>query len=1192
MADYSAPANWAENEAPNGTKAVADLSKITTDGVFVKLPTSLTLATVKGADYSIRPVLVGDGTLVFNRTDNSSAAQRVQLYTDISMNNYPWKLALYQTDVCGDFSVYPYYFSSGDVNFRADRYAKSSNPVRETPWSSTGKSVWYFGSNKTVFYAPCGSDEPVSATWTLVNGSPFAVRSAGQAGHALCAGTIVTVAGGAAGASLPSGTFLKRIFPDGSIELSEAAVLDAATAEVPLTFAAFAPKLHQHVYRFFSDGTSTIRLAKYREQDEFRLEIDQCWMTSNRTFGTPEGFFPGTFVLHEVQDTAGKTFTLETTHIEFAPRVDSGTPGYAGKITFKNSQDTKVRFTVTNGVSAVVGSFANLPGTVVKDGSGVLSVGITNDFSTASGKIVVEEGTLAVLDYEGCVDSAVPTLAVSNGATLKLPQCGLRCMSFIAEPGATVSGPGLLVVPDVAALENVTLTDGATVVTHTQFSIPAGGYTYDAPMTNVVGNPAIWVDASRPETMALVEAGAYKGVARWSDVRGGEYMYLTNNGAHYPSLITNTSGEAKHVYIPKSTFRDGGDGSADITNTFAMSFSDEIRFRHIFQVMNAREGCGQFLGRNIAGYPYSRAAGSKWSDALFNSEYKDDSIQTNIPFYVNGCRKSVKDGFAYPGGYASTNPGDLLPFVSELHPGAISRTIDVGNIGFARYPDRDGNVRMYECIVYTNALTAVEIEQVRGYLMKKWLNSEIDHDRYQGTGGEALADIMDGDARIAPPSGRAFVVESVSGAGDLAKTGGGELYVNDLADPARSVRVAQGRLIVRSMEQTMPGEPYFHGDASAEETVTKGASGIVSKWTDVRGDGYPVANSVHKNKTKYIANAVGKFGAINLGAYSTSNYHHDYAGFSLPECSDARTVFSVMDTSQGGGFLLGNDDPRNSANKVQYIVGAKMRGLYRIPESCSKAIVDKTTYWYGSETDAKSTSPRFAIVRYGPGATRAYLNGVSTNLTEANFSGGWDMVALASRDPIAVNGIGMGYYASYWRGGGQKIGEHVIYRETLCEENLLRAQAYLRQKWYGVATPGYRSAEVDAIEVKDGAALAIYGGAPVLARSLAGAGAVEGSVAIAPGGTLSVEIAPDGTLLLPSVSGTLSAEGDGRVILSGVYRSLGAGVFKLAEVAGDWSGWTVEFDDGKNHNRSISLLASNGALYLTVRKPGLIMIVK
>jgi hypothetical protein len=143
-----------------------------------------------------------------------------------------------------------------------------------------------------------------------------------------------------------------------------------------------------------------------------------------------------------------------------------------------------------------------------------------------------------------------------------------------------------------------------------------------------------------------------------------------------------------------------------------------------------------------------------------------------------------------------------------------------------------------------------------------------------------------------------------------------------------------------------------------------------------------------------------------------------------------------------------------------------------------------------------------------------------------------------------------------------------------------------------VATPGYRSAEVDAIEVKDGAALAIYGGAPVLARSLAGAGAVEGSVAIAPGGTLSVEIAPDGTLLLPSVSGTLSAEGDGRVILSGVYRSLGAGVFKLAEVAGDWSGWTVEFDDGKNHNRSISLSASNGALYLTVRKPGLIMIVK
>ena len=156
-------------------------------------------------------------------------------------------------------------------------------------------------------------------------------------------------------------------------------------------------------------------------------------------------------------------------------------------------------------------------------------------------------------------------------------------------------------------------------------------------------------------------------------------------------------------------------------------------------------------------------------------------------------------------------------------------------------------------------------------------------------------------------------------------------------------------------------------------------------------------------------------------------------------------------------------------------------------------------YWGSS-----SASPRFAIAQYGPGATRGYVNGVETNLTTATFSGGWDLVALASRDPIAVNGIGVGYSGSYWRNSGQILGEHVLYRETLCDENLKRAQAYLRQKWYGVSTPGYRPACVGALEVDEGAALAIYGGTPSEASALSGAGTVEGSVTFSDGGTIGV----------------------------------------------------------------------------------------
>ena len=250
MADYSLPGNWNESEAPNGASAIADFSAMTVGGVFVRIPDSLTLGVAKGSAYAIRPVLVGDGTLVLARGSSNPSLQRVQIYSNFGMSVYPRIMELYQVDVCGDFSVYPYYKSTGDVNFRADRYANSSNPIRETPWGSTGSATWYFASNKTIFYAPCGSDEPIEAVWSLKNGSPFAVRAAGTAEHALCAGTIVTVADGVSGAAVPSGTFLKRIFPDGSIELSAAASLSSDSADVRLAFAPFAPRLHQHVYRF------------------------------------------------------------------------------------------------------------------------------------------------------------------------------------------------------------------------------------------------------------------------------------------------------------------------------------------------------------------------------------------------------------------------------------------------------------------------------------------------------------------------------------------------------------------------------------------------------------------------------------------------------------------------------------------------------------------------------------------------------------------------------------------------------------------------------------------------------------------------------------------------------------------------------------------------------------------------------
>ena len=55
MADYSAAGNWQENAAPSGAAAVADLSTMTADGVFVRIPQSLIRRQRKRTTLSTQP---------------------------------------------------------------------------------------------------------------------------------------------------------------------------------------------------------------------------------------------------------------------------------------------------------------------------------------------------------------------------------------------------------------------------------------------------------------------------------------------------------------------------------------------------------------------------------------------------------------------------------------------------------------------------------------------------------------------------------------------------------------------------------------------------------------------------------------------------------------------------------------------------------------------------------------------------------------------------------------------------------------------------------------------------------------------------------------------------------------------------------------------------------------------------------
>ena len=118
---------------------------------------------------------------------------------------------------------------SGGVNFRFDRYANSSSALRTDDLDEL--NYFSIGNGLAAFYAPVGATG-TNGTWRLTAGSPFAYRTSSVA-HPLAVGTAVTATG-----CLDGGTYLKHVFDNATIELSQPAV---QSGEVTLSFAAFTP---------------------------------------------------------------------------------------------------------------------------------------------------------------------------------------------------------------------------------------------------------------------------------------------------------------------------------------------------------------------------------------------------------------------------------------------------------------------------------------------------------------------------------------------------------------------------------------------------------------------------------------------------------------------------------------------------------------------------------------------------------------------------------------------------------------------------------------------------------------------------------------------------------------------------------------------------------------------------------------
>lgn len=486
----------------------ADLAKCAADaacGRYIQLPDELRLQFVMGdstKDMSLNPVLRGDGELTYNFVSTTwtlSNMGALWLYSPYVLEGSSAYAGFNhgRTEICGPLSRT---VLSGEaakttidawshgpriattVAFNYSRYATepiAATGVREIADWTLDYQLDFGGG--VVFTSPCGSATDVIRAFELTDKSPFAKPAAGAAEGLLPVGTTVT------GTGVDAGAYLKRIFPDGSIELSKPAT---ATATAELTFAAVTYRTtvaggeSSRLRVQNQAGTRTVKVNKFRAEDDFEVRVHDLThyladanltKTMTLNIGTDEGFLPGRLRILDVyrKNPAEKQvdplkIVLGNCNLVPPTRLD----GENANLTLPDAAHT-ARITVdTDTVRPAKGTYKTffnaVAGTLVKDGVGTWPVAFTNAAAAYSGKVIIEAGTLQVLN-EG---ATLGTVEIMAGATLVIPMTGASVAKLIVAEGAVLSG-GLLTAGSVVGdPSKVEYRSGAGLIDPTASSDP------------------------------------------------------------------------------------------------------------------------------------------------------------------------------------------------------------------------------------------------------------------------------------------------------------------------------------------------------------------------------------------------------------------------------------------------------------------------------------------------------------------------------------------------------------------------------------------------------------------------------------------------------------------------------------------------------------------------------------------------
>ncbi|HNX33436.1 MAG TPA: hypothetical protein PKM57_02335 [Kiritimatiellia bacterium] len=725
--------------------------------------------------------------------------------------------------------------------------------------------------------------------------------------------------------------------------------------------------------------------------------------------------------------------------------------------------------------------------------------------------------------------------------------------------------------------------------------------------------PAFQLDATRADALETITQNGTNFIAQWTDVSGwrnAARRWDTSASRPLPWLRNDVDLANGHPVVdfgPRASCR-------------ALVFEKAVKnIRAAYIVIGTQDGDGGFL------------LGSTGSEGTY--DFHRGGVDTNLlsrPIIAGHppC-KPLRDGAIYIDGVATNYNAGLSGGyqVVELHPAAgvsasglacdrYGGTTAVGDLT-SENARRTGAQRLAEVILYDRPLSERERVATRNYLMKKWLNR--DPAALPADPTNALRQIaVSASSNVTFSAGNAASVLSLTGAGDFEKTGAASLAIVDASAFTGTLRVAEGTLLLTGL--TPPVTPAlatnglaFHADATKHvEWALEGGVRRVSRWGSAVGDGWFAYPQV--NKPEYRLADLGGLPVVDLGAMGSLQHllfcNTNSAVGATNRIANIRSVFWVMGSQNGGGYLLGGGTNASSA--------AAHYNFHRGPKMGSNDVVNPITpdhYLWGGPTDPKIKDA----------TSITYLNGVATNGSQTVLSGGYDLIGLVMNQ-YATEAEGFAFDGRYLdskaydiRSGGQRLAEVLIYNRPLSDAERRGVECYLQRKW---ALLPYRANDGSAmtLAVAAGASVDLAGSTQPVAH-LTGAGSVTGgtlqvlegiSVGDAEGETATLAVSggltlADGAVIdvdithptadKVTVSGTCTLGAHVSVRLRNAASVRGQSLYQTPLIeaaalsgAANVSGWTVTGDLPKGYGAT--LYTADGQVWLRLSLQGFLMLVK